>query len=354
MSTIKSTSTIEEIIAFIQTKCNFFAPNSKNNKNKSATIQNYNFEYNILMNHIENICECYSKLVNDGATSELDANEILNRLISEPGSLFEALGIYWLHETSLCVGLKTNYSTTQNNSGMEIVLDGAIEDNFVFDIKKFQLYERLLQPCLARMENKYLNYTFMTCGFSDVSKEELWNKTVESKIDNGISQGLKKFGVKLPNGGLIQIEERKTVNMSESSFSITRWSENTYKFVLSDSNQFTTNMPFMQIEMFDKTWFEGLGENIYMSLRIMARRIFFELTQSDEKINSYCSKIQDTEKTVKSAMEHLSAICFMDINSGDAWTFINPFAEHKITIRMLEPYTWDKMMIIDNFRYDIY
>ena len=45
---------------------------------------------------------------------------------------------------------------------------------------------------------------------------------------------------------------------------------------------------------------------------------------------------------------------FMDVNSGEAWTFTNPFAAHKLNIGMLEPYTWDNVMIIDNFNYDNY
>ena len=351
---IQSSSTIAEVLNVIHAHCSFFNPNSKNIKNKDVVLQEYNIEYNLLIKHIENICSCYSKMVSEEVASEYDANQILNRMISEPGSLYEALGIYWLYKSSLCVSLKTNYSTNQNNSGVTIDLDGIIEGKFAFDIKKFQLYEKLLQPCLARMERNYPNYTFMACGFSDVSKEEFWNKTVETSIESGIKQGRKRFGVKLPNGGVIQVEERQPVNMAESSFSITRWSENTYKFVLSDSNQFTTNMPFIQIEMFDKTWFDGFGESVYMILRIMARRIFFELTKSEEKIQSYCSKIQDEEKTVKNAMEYLSVICFMDVNSGEAWTFINPFAAHKLSIGMLEPYTWDNIMITDNFNYDNY
>ena len=351
---IQGSSTITEVMNVIQTHCPFFKPNSKNIKNEDVLLKEYNIEYNLLIKHFENICVCYSKMVSEEVTSESDANQILNRMISEPGSLYEALGIYWLHKSSLCIALKTNYSTNQNNSGVKVDLDGIIEGKFAFDIKKFQLYENLIQPCLEEMETKYPNYTFMVCGFSDVNKEKFWNKNVEISIENGIKQGLKRFGVKLPNGGVIQVEERETVNMAESSFSITRWSENTYKFVLSDSNQFTTTMPFMQIEMFDKTRFDSFGESVYMVLRIMARRIFFELTKCEEKIHSYCSKIQDAEKTVKNAMGYLSAICFMDVNSGEAWTFTNPFAAHKLNIGMLEPYTWDNVMIIDNFNYDNY
>ena len=170
---IQSSSTIAEVMNVIHAHCSFFNPNSKNIKNKDVVLQEYNIEYNLLIKHIENICSCYSKMVSEEVVSESDANQILNRMISEPGSLYEALGIYWLYKSSLCVSLKTNYSTNQNNSGVTIDLDGIIEGKFAFDIKKFQLYEKLLQPCLARMERNYPNYTFMAYGFSDVSKEEL-------------------------------------------------------------------------------------------------------------------------------------------------------------------------------------
>ena len=127
------------------------------------------------------------------------------------------------------------------------------------------------------------------------------------------------------------------------------------KFPLARSNQFTTKMPFMQIEVFDKDKLPTIENSIYLTLRILARRIFFESEKNENKIKEFCKKIDNEDLTVSQALKCLSAICFMDINTGDSWFFSNPFATNIFPYNIYEHYKCDHpSSYFDNFCYDNY
>ena len=53
-------------------------------------------------------------------------------------------------------------------------------------------------------------------------------------------------------------------------------------------------------------------------------------------------------------MKYLSAIMFIDVNSGSSFAFMNPFATNKMKRNYLEYYSWDNQITIDDFGYDSY
>lgn len=348
--------TIKDICNYMQEQIPVF--NSEHyiqavKKSFKRNILEVNHSGDLLYNKLDNICDVYKRFLADGLMSEKEVVNNLNRIIIEEGMVYEAIGYYWLMKTSMRLMLRPLHINANTCSGEEVVLDGEIENAFAFDIKKFQTFEEIIRPKLSVLEEKYGDYVFFVQGQTDISKDNLWSNAVQQQIERNTREGKSNFTVKLPNSGEVSGQKKQGINCEESNCAPVRWCENNYKFALSHCGQFTTDKAFVQIELFDLKNLSLIDENPYSTLRILTRRLFFELVNDEECSKVYCDKIRD-EKRVKDVIQYLSGVWFIDISTGDSWVFLNPFAKHKISQNKFEPYGWDAKITIDDFRHDNY
>lgn len=348
-------SKVSEVVDFIKQECTFFNESEETKKASLIAIDKYSEAPDILLNFLDRICECYSLFVKQRIIEQKEAVKNLNSIIKKSGMLYEAIAYYWMSKTTLISQFTAVYQTSENVSSKNVDLDGCIDNKLAFDIKTFQFYGEMIDNKLNELREKYQGYVFLLTGDTAIDRKQFWDGSAERTIQDNINNGKEHFIVELPNGGCISVEKRKSICMSTSFLNSIKWCENMSKFPLARSNQFTTKMPFMQIEVFDKDKLPTIENSIYLTLRILARRIFFESEKNENKIKEFCKKIDNEDLTVSQALKCLSAICFMDINTGDSWFFSNPFATNIFPYNIYEHYKCDHpSSYFDNFCYDNY
>lgn len=344
--------TIGDAVKEIQNNISWFVPNEKIVKNQNQLLTETRVG-SVSPETIVKICEVYNHFVSYQQMNISEANVNINRILTEEGMVYEAVGYYWLMQTALLPWITPLYSTAATLSGNLVELDGCYDESIAFDIKKYQDYPEMLGRKLRKLEKTYPDYVFLQAGHTDVSKEQFFDKNVIEEIEKAQRAGVQRAQIELPNNGRIKMERRKGINISESSEDPFLWCRNNYKMFLSDCHQFTKDKPFLLIEVGDMERHNMLPVGAYMRLRTLVRRTFFELSKSEEDVSAYDKKMS-VGYTVKDTIKYLSSIMFIDKNSGKAYAFINPFAVNKMERVFFEHYGWDYPTIVDDFSCDNY
>ena len=350
---LKTTDTVKNISDYISSNISGFQPNSIIVANYSTSICDFNFGAEYLIKYIDEILDLYSKFISLNIMPLDKCIDNLNRIIKEPGMVLETMGYVRLMNTSIGMNIAAPYSTSNNLSSNLVDLDGILQSKLAFDIKTFRLFDNIIEKKIADLSIKYPSYCFSIIDSTDVCSDNIWDQNVENDLKNKIATG-RGFVLNLPNGGKIGVKIKEQVNISESTFNEFAWIKNNFEFVLHHCNQFTTDLPFVQIEMFDSEKI-FVGEDLFWFFRTLCRRIFFALGKCQEKVKTYCDKIISETLLVKDAIKCLSGIWFMDIHSGKSFVFSNPFANHKLSYSSIEPFTWEKRdTCYDDFLNDNY
>jgi len=345
---------VSDVMNEIKSRLSWFVPNEKVLSILNCDLKDVNFTLFKLSNNIEKICEVYKSFIEFNKMEQVNCCNNLNRVITDAGMVLEALGYYWINKTSLSVNLKpiVNYSKVLCKNSVD--LDGQICDKWFFDIKTLSPYGDSIQSVLNKISKNYEGYVFMLTGRTDLSLDELMNKKVVKQAEE-IYKSNKNGVLKLPNGGIVSMNKKEKCLISESFHNCFIWCENNYKIFLKHCHQFTTDMPYVLIEMYDKNSFPNDCKiSTYMLFRTLTRRTFLQLSLCKEAAVDYDNKVIDNNLTVADAISFLSAIMFIDFNSGESFVFQNPKAKNKIHFNDFEPYMWDLKLLYDDFQGDIY
>jgi hypothetical protein len=132
----------------------------------------------------------------------------------------------------------------------------------------------------------------------------------------------------------IRAEPPRRVSISVHTSDPYRLAEANRYFPFKTAGQFVRNSPFILVfayaAQFNPTLFLNYASSTDSTLRSLARRIFFQLTNDQTPAVQFDHKVAPGV-TVADAAQLISGLMFINLDSDETWLFLNPRARHRLT-----------------------
>jgi len=303
-------------------------------------------------------------LMRNSGFSTIDAENAVRNLLTDRhfyGSFCE-LGAYdWLERNNAPYTAQVALGSQDVLNPNGCTIDGRFTSYVAyFDVKGFGMQAYLMEVFKQRLQSFASGLTILIDGPLDVAVKDIetfafgniWQLSV--KLSAGSIHKIREIGWS------IKVVTPQRVNISEHTIDPYVFAERNRYYPFKTSRQFTRNAPFLLVFPYSSQFNNMLASNVFnmadIALRALARRVFIQLTADKALLHQHDSQTSPGLK-VADAAKLVSALLFINLDNDEAWLFLNPRAEHKLTkyhIEQVFDFTIPVQMGIDDFENDNY
>ena len=242
-----------------------------------------------------------------------------------------------------------------------VVIDGrfAAVDCY-FDIKAMGFQEYVTEQFRKRLEERLRGLVVTIEGSMDVDVRD---------IQTFAFRQLAALTTVLANGGhhkipqldwTVRAEKRRPVMVGIKTSNPYALAEENRYYPFKTAGQFTRHSPFMLVfsyaAQFNHPLFTNFAASSEITLRALARRAFMQFTDDATPAAHYDAQVA-TGVRLAEASRLLSAMLFINIDTGIAELFLNPRAVNRLTdyhIKQIFDFTVPSDLRIEDFLHDDY
>lgn len=294
-----------------------------------------------------------------------DAEAMVRNLVSERhfyGSYCE-LGTYdWLDRNGVAFQAQIPLTAGQVLNPNGCTIDGFFPVcDVYFDIKAFGFQAYVADLFRQRLEGQLSNLVVTIDGSMDIDVKDIDTygfsqiATLATSLRNGGQQSVPQLN------WTVYARPPQPVHTSVQTIDPYRLAKENRYYPFKTAGQFTRNDPFILMFAYAAQFNSGLHHNFSGStattVRALARRVFMQLTAETVPASQYDPRIAPGV-TVADAAKLVSGLMFINLDSDDdAWLFLNPRADHRLTryhIEQIFDFTIPPSLGIDDFEHDDY
>ncbi|WBW94691.1 hypothetical protein [Oceanirhabdus sp. W0125-5] len=283
------------------------------------------------------------------------------------GQYCELMAYVWMFEMKIKFTPQVMIDSEELLNKKRVELDGVIDKKEIyFDIKSFGIQFYAREIFRRKLQEQFKGKIVYIEGLRDSSYKDISKYAFDSMKDivealekkhsyfiEGLRWNIRILDIGKDNIKLVKKRQRK-------EFDPYRFARENKFFCIRKASQFTINKPFILIcsfsDSFNNFYDKGNLKNTNTALRALARRTFMELNKCNKKAIRFDGRLDDN-LLVKDVVKYISALIFINFNSGMSRIFLNPYGQNKIKKSDIfdiingNRYTDFE---IDDFEYDIY
>jgi hypothetical protein len=313
---------------------------------------------------LDRVSRAIEALISNAGLSVTDANAALRNLLVERSfyGQYCELGAYeWLHRHNVAFDAQAGLTGHEVLNPNGCTIDGRLKRlDAYFDVKAMGFQAYVAEMFKHQLASRLPRFTVIIDGAMDVGVKDIERHAftqldaLAKKLSGGGTENISQLG------WTVRVAPQRDLTATVHTIDPYRLAQENRYYPFKTAGQFVRTAPFTLVftyaAQFNHALFLNFSSSTNVTLRALARRAFFQLTNDATPATQFDNQVAKGI-SVADAAHLLSGLLFINLDNDEACYFLNPRATHPLTrshIERMFDFAVPVGLGVDDFAFDNY